>query len=408
MFTQCDHDIAFRASYSGYMRLKARLQAAAAALTVTATASVMAAVAGTASGLPAATASTTGPAGHAAAVTITQQRAALRYWTRARMEHAVPLGPATSILRAAGTLAQPLGDGRVAGLLGAGPAAPLPLPAPLGSLVPPLEFLAAPARIAPVAPAARVAPVTPAGRASRGARMLRAAGGGRTTGAQWTRGGAIARAAGKIFFTLGGTDYVCSGAAVASANADVAVTAGHCAADGSGNWATNWTFVPGYSNGNAPYGSYTARRYFVAGQWTSSANEDYDVAFVALNTASIGGTPTHAVSAVGGLGVAFGSQPGRAFAFGYPAEPPYNGEQLYYCAGGTSPDPYHATSDTGLNCAMTEGSSGGPWLSGFNASAGIGTVTSVSSFKYDDSTDLMYGTTFGSSAKSLYQQAAHA
>jgi V8-like Glu-specific endopeptidase len=290
------------------------------------------------------------------------------------------------------------------GLIGAGPAASLPRPAPLGSLVPP-EFLAAPARVAPIS---RVAPVAPAGRASRGTRLLRAAGGGRTTGSRWTGGGVIARTAGKIFFTLGGTDYVCSGAAVASANADVAVTAGHCASDGSGNWATNWTFVPGYSNGNAPYGSYPARRYFVAGPWTSSANEDYDVAFVALNTASVGGRATHVVSAVGGLGVAFGGQTARVDAFGYPAEPPYRGDQLYYCAGSTSPDPYHATNDTGLNCAMTEGSSGGPWLSGFNGSTGIGTVTSVSSIKYDDGTNIMYGTSFGSSAKSLYQQAAHA
>jgi V8-like Glu-specific endopeptidase len=364
----------------------------------------MAAVPVTATGLPAATASTTGGAGRAAAVTISQQRAVLRYWTPSRMEHAVPLGPATALLRAAaGAVTQP-----VAGLLGAASAASLPRPAPLGSLVPPLEFLAAPARVAPIPRVARVAPMAPAGRASRGARLLRAAGGGRTTGAPWTGGGAIARSAGKIFFTLGGTDYVCSGAAVASANADVAVTAGHCVSDGSGNWATNWTFVPGYSNGNAPYGSYPARRDFVAGSWTSSANEDYDVAFVALNTASVGGTATHAVSAVGGLGVAFGGRPGQVDAFGYPAEPPYSGEQLYYCAGGTSPDPYHATNDTGLNCAMTEGSSGGPWLSGFNGSTGIGTVTSVSSFKYDDGTDIMYGTSFGSSAKSLYEQASHA
>jgi V8-like Glu-specific endopeptidase len=381
------------------MRIKARLQAAAAALMLAATASVIAAVSVTASGLPAASASTTGPAGHAAAVTMRQQRAVLRYWTRSRMEHAVPLGPATSVLRAAaGALTQPLGAGPVAGLLGAGSAAALPLPAPLSSLVPPLEFLAAPVRVAPVAPATR---------ASRGARLLRATR-GVTTGAQWTGGGAIARTAGKIFFTLGGTDYVCSGTAVASANADTAVTAGHCTADGNGNWATNWTFVPGYSNGNAPYGSYTARRYFVAGQWTSGASEDYDVAFVALNTASVGGAPTHVVSAVGGLGVAFGSQPARVDAFGYPSEPPYNGEQLYYCAGPTSADPYHATNDTGLNCAMTEGSSGGPWVSGFNPSTGIGTVTSVSSFKYDDGSNTMFGTSLGSSAQSLYRQASHA
>jgi V8-like Glu-specific endopeptidase len=343
--------------------------------------------------------STAGAAGHGAAVTIRQQRAVLRYWTRSRMEHAVPLGPTASVLRAAGgALTQPLADGPAASLLGAGSAAALPLPAPLASLVPPLQFLAAPLRVAAAAPTARE---------SHAAQTERAAASG-TTGAQWQGGGAVARTTGKIFFTLGSTDYVCSGAAVASANADVAVTAGHCANDGTGTWATNWTFVPGYSNGNAPYGSFTARRYFVASQWTSNADEDYDVAFVALNTASVGGVLTHVVSAVGGLGVAFGTQPSRVDAFGYPAESPYNGQQLYYCAGSTSPDPYHATNDTGLDCAMTEGSSGGPWLSNFSPSTGVGTITSVSSFKYDDGSDTMYGTAFGSSAQSLYRQAEHA
>jgi V8-like Glu-specific endopeptidase len=382
------------------MRLNARLQAVAAALTAVSAATVIASAAA-----PAATASTARPAGvaggtsaagaagHAAAVTIAQQRAVLRYWTRSRMEHAVPLGPATSALRAAaGAVTQP-----VSGLLGTGAVSALPLPTPLSSLVPPLRFLAAPARVAPVAPAAR---------ALRAAATRRA--GGRTTSAQWQGGGAVARTTGKIFFTLSGTDYVCSGSSVASANSDVAVTAGHCVTDGSGNWATNWTFVPGYSNGNAPYGSFTARRFFVASQWTTSANEDYDVAFAALNTASPDGVPVHVVSAVGGMGVAFGTQEGQVDAFGYPSEPPYNGASLYYCAGGTSPDPYHATSDMGLDCAMTEGSSGGPWLSGFNGSTGVGTITSVSSFKYDDSSNMMYGTTFGASARSLYNQAARA
>ena len=31
----------------------------------------------------------------------------------------------------------------------------------------------------------------------------------------------------------------------------------------------NWTFVPGYANGKDPYGSYTARQFYVASQWSS-------------------------------------------------------------------------------------------------------------------------------------------
>jgi V8-like Glu-specific endopeptidase len=371
------------------MRLDVRLQSVTAALAV-ATAAALAAAVTPAAPAPAAAprhdTPSRGAAGHAMAVTKSQQLAVLRYWTRSRMEHAVPAGPATPA--AAGLPARPLAPlaaggqppGRLPAVRGA---APLVLPVPLGGRLPRQEFLAAPARIAAAAPA------TPG-----------------SAGSQWQGGGAVAQAAGKVFFTLGGKDYVCSGSTVASANADVAITAAHCVTDGSGNWATNWTFVPGYVNGSEPYGSYTARRFFVASQWSSGASEDYDVAFVALSTATVGGAATHAVTAAGGLGIAFGSQPAQEYAFGYPAYPPYNGQQLDYCNGTTSPDPYHATSDTGLHCAITEGASGGPWLSGFKA--GTGTITSVSSFKYGDGSEVTYGPALGSAARSLYEQAEHA
>jgi hypothetical protein len=53
------------------------------------------------------------------------------------------------------------------------------------------------------------------------------------------------------------------------------------------------------------------------------------------------------------------THPGREAVFGYPAESPYNGQQLFFCEGATHPDPYHATNDSGVACTMTEGVSGG-------------------------------------------------
>jgi V8-like Glu-specific endopeptidase len=320
------------------MRLDVRLRPVMTALAVATAAVLAATVAPTAASRHGTTGH--GAPGHAAAATKSQQLAALRYWTRSRMEHAVPAG-----------------------------------------LGPRQESLAAPAR----------------GAAAAGSRGL-----------QWQGGGAVAQAAGKVFFTLNGTDYVCSASTVASANADVAVTAAHCVCDGSGNWAKNWTFVPGYVNGSAPYGRYTARRFFVASQWSSGASENYDVAFVALGTAKVGGVHAHAVTAAGGLDIAFGSQPAQEYAFGYPSTPPYNGRRLEYCNGTTSPDPYQATSDTGLHCAITNGASGGPWLSGFSPGTGVGTITSVTSFRYDDGSEVIYGPALGSVARSLYEQAQHA
>src|SRR4051794_7302257 len=65
---------------------------------------------------------------------------------------------------------------------------------------------------------------------------------------------------GKVFFTLGGVDYVCSGTALLSANKSVVWTAGHCVIDPAhpGDFATNWQFVPAYKDGSAALGVYVA------------------------------------------------------------------------------------------------------------------------------------------------------
>jgi V8-like Glu-specific endopeptidase len=302
--------------------------------------------------------------GHRAAVTASQQAGVRRYWTRARMERAVPLRP----LRA--TLARHRGG------------------QPKVSQRTPITF----GRTLAVAP--RTArPPRP--------RRLSAA----VNGTLWSGGGAVARTTGKVFFSMGSHDYVCSGSTVASADSAVVVTAGHCVKNGTGVWATNWTFVPGYTNGNDPYGSFTANQFYVASEWSTQASNDYDVAFVKLNPAKVGGTQVKAVQEVGGQGIEFGVEPTRVAAFGYPADPPYNGQRLYYCRGAVHPDPYHATDDTGLACAMTEGSSGGPWLAGFGQASGTGAIVSVSSFKYSTNARILYGTPFGSVAQQLYRAA---
>src|SRR4051794_31271873 len=53
---------------------------------------------------------------------------------------------------------------------------------------------------------------------------------------------------GKVFFTIGGSPFVCSGTVVNSRNRDMVDTAGHCVSDGAGNFYENWVFVPAYSS----------------------------------------------------------------------------------------------------------------------------------------------------------------
>jgi V8-like Glu-specific endopeptidase len=226
-----------------------------------------------------------------------------------------------------------------------------------------------------------------------------------TPGAPWTSRGAVRATTGKVFFTIGGADYVCSAGTVSSTNRDLVVTAGHCARDASGTWASNWIYVPGYDQGRRPYGAFTARHMFVPGPWSSRGDENYDVALVALSPSA----GRHVADVVGAQGIAFDQPRGAmVYGFGYPAGGRYDGERLTYCSGRTYPDSHKITKDEGLRCDMTEGSSGGPWLTRFDSGTGTGVVTSVSSFKYADDPGTMYGPYFGSAVHRVYDRAERA
>jgi V8-like Glu-specific endopeptidase len=298
---------------------------------------------------------------HVAARTAAEQRRVLDYWTPRRMAAALPIGLLDLVT----------GD---KGLLGGRPGLPL---APAKNEKPPMAI-----------PQAAAQPKVT------------------TVGARWDAGGAVARTTGRVFMTVGGVDFVCSASTVRSANKDVVITAGHCVKDGAGEWAANWTFVPGYgTRGEQPYGRYAARRLFVAEPWSREGDDDYDVGVVALST-SYG---RHVADEVGAQEIAFNvPRGGQAFGFGYPADPPYSGGHLVYCAGRLKDDPYGQTRDQGLGCDMTAGSSGGPWLTRFDAATGKGAITSVSSFKYSDDPRTMYGPYLGDFAKHLVAAAERA
>ena len=96
---------------------------------------------------------------------------------------------------------------------------------------------------------------------------------------------------GKVFFTLGGSNYVCSGTATSSSNGDVVTTAGHCLNEGPGAFATNFAFVPAYDNGAAPYGTWTAQTLYTTSAWAGSGDFDYDVGFAVMNENALGPEP---------------------------------------------------------------------------------------------------------------------
>ncbi|MCZ1010281.1 peptidase [Streptomyces lydicus] len=219
-------------------------------------------------------------------------------------------------------------------------------------------------------------------------------------GGPWTGGGAVTKTTGRVFFTYQGRTAACSGDAVTSGNKSTVLTAGHCVKLG-GVWHTDWIFVPGYHDGEAPYGKWAAAKTLSTPQWTASEDINYDVG--AAVVAPLDGKKLTDV--VGGQGLSFNSGYSKAmYAFGFPAAAPYDGSKLIYCSGTTFKDPLFS-GDHGLACNMTGGSSGGPWFTTFDEKTGTGLQSSVNSFGYQFWANTMFGPYFGDDAKNLYTTA---
>lgn len=222
-----------------------------------------------------------------------------------------------------------------------------------------------------------------------------------TSGAAWAGAGKVTTTAGRVFFLLKGAKASCSGDAVTSGNKSVVITAGHCVKY-QGSWHTDWIFVPGYHNGDAPFGQWTAKATLTTPQWESSEDLNYDVGAAVVNPLN----GKYLTDVVGGQGIAFNQPRNQNMdSFGYPAESPYDGSKLIYCEGTAFTDIVDSN-DNGLGCGMTGGSSGGPWFLDFDQSAGTGVQNSVNSFGYSFLPGVMFGPYFGSDAQTLYDTAA--
>ncbi len=212
-----------------------------------------------------------------------------------------------------------------------------------------------------------------------------------------------ATTSGRIFFTGNdGLGYSCSGSTVNSAGKNLVWTAGHCVhPGGSGTWFSNWVFVPRYNSGNAPYGRWSARQLWSWTLWTNNGDRGYDIGVAVMNTDGWG---RHIVNVVGGQGIEWNYPLSQyIYQFGYPARSPFNGASLQYCSNTTYSDGGYE----GINCNMTEGASGGPWLDDFGGTFGY--LDSVNSWVFWNSSGVRYkwnGPYFGNDARDLFNTTA--
>lgn len=205
----------------------------------------------------------------------------------------------------------------------------------------------------------------------------------------------VARTNGKVFFTSFGLNYVCSAAVVNSEGKSEVWTAGHCVSSG-GAWNTNWTFVPNYYNGVAPYGYWYSYSMTTTTAWFNNNNDFANDVGASVMYRTNG---FRIADYFGGQGIAWNQviSGNYVYAFGYPHAAPFDGCCLYleqgYIADGGGGTIYQ------LNY-MTGGSSGGPWLGWFDGNWGY--INGHNDFKYNSLPQYMYSPYYGDQVAAVY------
>ena len=194
--------------------------------------------------------------------------------------------------------------------------------------------------------------------------------------------------------------HYCSGSVVASPAGDVVVTAAHCVYSASdGSYYTDIAFVPGYHDGEDPYGVWTPSTIVVAPQWMDDADPDYDVAFLTVHQS---GSNERIQDAVGADALGTGSSPtALTEVVGYPDDT----EQPINCTNYTTA---FSPTQVEFDCAgFPGGTSGGPFLTGVDPVTGLGTVVGVIGGYEEggDNPDVSYSVAFGDPVAKLFAQA---
>ncbi|KAL7903920.1 V8-like Glu-specific endopeptidase [Trichoderma velutinum] len=227
----------------------------------------------------------------------------------------------------------------------------------------------------------------------------------RPQGAEYTRGGAVHRAVGRLLYTDPNengkvADSSCTATLVESANGATIVTAAHCAIyptlnSTNSQWNYNHLFIPGYRDGiSMP--NYTFNKVIMESDWVNAsvlADEFFnDRVYAVLNPDPDSGKSAGENSGVLmkiGFGLNETLYP-KVHDFGYPRSttdhdvyrngtPAFTGRRLAYCTGKATKWWRFPSILAGEPCQMSGGCSGGPAFVDFNTTTGFGKVVGVNS-----------------------------
>jgi V8-like Glu-specific endopeptidase len=201
---------------------------------------------------------------------------------------------------------------------------------------------------------------------------------------------------GALFYTTGSGRHFCTASVVDSDTENLVITAAHCVY-GSG-YSTHLEFVPGYRDGRQPYGAWPVRAIVVASGWRRSHDPDLDFAF--LSVADSGGRLIQRVTGGLELGIDRGyTHAIRVIGYNDSADKPVG------CATRSF---QFAADQMGFYCGgYRDGTSGAPWVLGYDGSKGTGMVFGViGGYEWGGDYDwASYSAVLGSSALQLFRQA---
>jgi V8-like Glu-specific endopeptidase len=204
---------------------------------------------------------------------------------------------------------------------------------------------------------------------------------------------------GAIFSQSASGDHFCTASVVDSPGRNLLITAAHCISGGkNGGLQQNIVFIPDYRNGTAPYGVWTPSKLIVDPRWESSSDPDYDVGFVVLSP--LDGRNIEDILGANRLGFD-PSYTSMVRVTGYPDS---SGAPVT-CRNVTT---RQSATQLRFDCGgFFVGTSGSPWVTGFNSVTRTGTIIGViGGYQQGGDTDaISYSCYFGAGIKQLYQRA---
>ncbi|WP_085316951.1 trypsin-like serine peptidase [Derxia lacustris] len=177
---------------------------------------------------------------------------------------------------------------------------------------------------------------------------------------------------GKLYYSHGGQNWICSAAVI---KPRIVVTAGHCLHEGDGSqggWHSNVVFVPAYDGSNsfvtAPWGRWSAALFWVSPAWFNGGGgvpNKADLGVIELQDRALSpfGSAQRIGDVTGWLGYrTLGLTNNHTTKLGYPSNFA-GGEKMIESASGWHNAAFPNNAEYGGD--LGGGASGGPWIENF-------------------------------------------